>query len=43
MPQKPKILSRRQVVQSRIFRVEEMEIEYANGERRTHERLLGGG
>ncbi|EGW54267.1 ADP-ribose diphosphatase [Candidatus Endoriftia persephone str. Guaymas] len=42
MPQKPKILSRRQVVQSRIFRVEEMEIEYANGERRTHERLLGG-
>ena len=42
MPQKPKILKRQIVAQSRIFRVEELELEFSNGQHRRYERLLGG-
>ncbi|MEN8177156.1 MAG: ADP compounds hydrolase NudE [Pseudomonadota bacterium] len=42
MPQKPKILSQKLLAQTRIFRIEEMDLEFANGEKRTYERLLGG-
>jgi ADP-ribose diphosphatase len=39
---KPRILERRLAAQSRIFRIEALELEFANGARRTYERLLGG-
>lgn len=42
MPAKPKILSRRLVAASRLFRVEELDLEFANGNRRTFERIPGG-
>ena len=42
MPQRPKILKRQIVAQSRIFRVEGLELQFSNGERRQYERLLGG-
>lgn len=38
----PKILERRQVAQTRLFRVEQIDLEFANGERRTYERIPGG-
>lgn len=41
MPHKPKILDRRIVAQSRLFRVEEVDLEFANGARRTFERVPG--
>jgi ADP-ribose diphosphatase len=42
MKQKPKILDRRLAAQTRIFRVEQIDLEFANGNRRTFERILGG-
>jgi ADP-ribose diphosphatase len=42
MLRKPKILDRRIVAQSRLFRVEEVDLEFANGARRTFERVPGG-
>jgi ADP-ribose diphosphatase len=42
MKQKPRILARRVVAQSRIFRVEALELAFSNGEHRTYERILGG-
>ena len=42
MPQPPKALSRKMVAQSRIFRVEAVDLEFSNGEQRRYERLLGG-
>jgi ADP-ribose diphosphatase len=42
MPQKPKILRQQTIAQTRIFRVEEVELEFANGQQRRYERLLGG-
>jgi ADP-ribose diphosphatase len=42
VPQLPKILNQRTIAQTRIFRVEEVGLEFANGEKRTYERLLGG-
>jgi ADP-ribose diphosphatase len=42
MPSLPEILERRLVAQSRFFRVEELELEFATGERRTYERLQPG-
>ncbi|MDA1074624.1 MAG: ADP compounds hydrolase NudE [Proteobacteria bacterium] len=38
----PQVLKRRLVAQSRFFRVEEMDLEFANGVRRTYERLQPG-
>jgi ADP-ribose diphosphatase len=42
MSQLPRVLGNRLVASTRIFRVEELELAFANGERRTYERLLGG-
>lgn len=42
MPQKPKILNRKQTATSRLFRVEELELRFSNGEQRTYERLCAG-
>jgi ADP-ribose diphosphatase len=42
MKEKPKILDRRLAAQTRIFRVEQLDLEFANGNRRTFERILGG-
>lgn len=42
MPKKPDILSRKQVAASQLFRVEELELRFDNGEERTYERLCSG-
>jgi ADP-ribose diphosphatase len=42
MAAKPKILERKLVAQTRIFRVEQMDLEFSNGNRRCFERILGG-
>lgn len=42
MPDKPRILDSRIVAQSRIFRVEALDLEFANGVRTQYERLAGG-
>ncbi|MCK9238526.1 MAG: ADP compounds hydrolase NudE [Thiopseudomonas sp.] len=38
---KPEILSCEQIAQTRIFRVEQMQLRFSNGEERTYERLRG--
>lgn len=38
----PRILARRLVAQSRLFRVEQLDLEFANGSRRTFERIPAG-
>lgn len=43
MPEKPRILNSRIVAQSRIFRVEALELEFTNGTRVHYERLIGSG
>ncbi len=43
MKQKPKILKQTQVAKTRIFCVEELHLEFSNGERRIYERLKAGG
>ncbi len=43
MPAKPKILAQRTVAQSRLFRVEELELRFSNGQQRTFERLASRG
>ncbi|MFD2190743.1 ADP compounds hydrolase NudE [Pistricoccus aurantiacus] len=40
---KPRVLSRREVARSRLFRVESLELRFSNGAERTFERLTGGG
>ena len=42
MPEAPKVLSRQLVAESRIFRVEQVDLAFSNGEQRSYERLLGG-
>jgi ADP-ribose diphosphatase len=42
MAQLPKARSRKLIAQSRIFRVEEVDLQFSNGEQRCYERLLGG-
>lgn len=39
---KPRVLARRLAARSSIFRVEAVDLEFANGQRRTFERILGG-
>jgi ADP-ribose diphosphatase len=39
---KPKVLERRLVAETRIFRVEQVDLEFSNGNRRCFERVLGG-
>ncbi len=43
MPKPPKILARRGDACSRFLRVEELDLEFANGARRTYERILNAG
>lgn len=38
----PKVLARRLLAQTRIFRIEGVDLVFANGARRTFERILGG-
>lgn len=40
---KPEVLARRQVAQSRLFRVESFDLRFSNGVERTYERLVSGG
>lgn len=42
MAAKPKVLERRLVAETRIFRVEQLDLEFSNGNRRCFERILGG-
>jgi ADP-ribose diphosphatase len=39
---KPKIISQQMIAETRIFRVEQLELEFSNGQKRVYERLLGG-
>lgn len=41
MPAKPKILDRRMAAETRIFRIEQLDLEFANGNQRSFERILG--
>lgn len=43
MPSKPQILKRTLACRSQLFRIESLELLFSNGERRTFERMLGGG
>jgi len=43
MTQKPQILHRHIVAQSRLFTVESMDLQFSNGVERTYERLVPGG
>ncbi|MFQ6573553.1 ADP compounds hydrolase NudE [Pseudomonas sp. UM16] len=43
MRQKPTVLSREIVASSRLFRVEAVQLRFANGNERTYERLVGRG
>lgn len=40
-PEKPRILSRREVARSRLFRVEALDLRFSNGAERNFERLMG--
>ncbi len=42
MPEKPRIIGRRTLARSRIFRIEQVDLEFSNGARRTFERIPGG-
>ncbi len=41
MPKKPTVRNRRQLIHTGVFRVEEMELEFANGQQRTYQRIVG--
>jgi ADP-ribose diphosphatase len=41
MPIKPRVTGRRLLAETRVFRVEELDLEFSNGARRRYERLLG--
>lgn len=43
MRQKPDVLAREVVANSRLFRVEQLELRFSNGVERTYERLVGKG
>ncbi|MET1079749.1 MAG: ADP compounds hydrolase NudE [Pseudomonas sp.] len=43
MRQKPTVLAREIVASSRLFRIEELQLRFANGVERTYERLVGHG
>ncbi|MCW5589748.1 MAG: ADP compounds hydrolase NudE [Legionellales bacterium] len=42
MPEKPKILKHSIIAQSRLFRVEQLDLQFSNGEQRQFERLKSG-
>ncbi len=39
---KPKILKQQSIAKTRVFNVEQLELEFSNGEQRTYERLVSG-
>ncbi len=39
MPEKPKILNKKILAETRLFRIEAMDIKFSNGEQREYERL----
>jgi len=41
MPEKPRITHRRIIAESAVFRVEQLDLVFANGERRRYERIAG--
>ena len=41
MPRKPTVKNRRQIIHTGVFRVEEMELSFANGEQRRYQRIVG--
>ena len=43
MHKKPEILNRHMVAESRLFRVESIDLRFSNGVERTYERLVPGG
>jgi len=43
MPTKPEILKRATVARSRLFRADEIQLRFSNGEERTYEKLCSGG
>ena len=43
MREKPQVLAREIVASSRLFRVEELQLRFANGVERTYERLVSKG
>ena len=43
MPERPKILARRTTTSSRFLQTEQVDLEFSNGVRRTHERVTGSG
>ena len=42
MPTKPTILGRKTLAHTRLFRIESIDLEFSNGERRQYERLVRG-
>lgn len=42
MPNKPTILKRKTIARTRLFRIESIDLEFSNGERRQYERLTRG-
>ncbi|MCU7918083.1 MAG: ADP compounds hydrolase NudE [Candidatus Thiodiazotropha sp. (ex Epidulcina cf. delphinae)] len=42
MAKKPNILSQQLIAETRLFRVEQIGLEFSNGQQRLYERLLGG-
>ncbi len=42
MPRKPEILNCQEVARSRLFRVQQVELRFSNGEERVYERLASG-
>ncbi|MBT3048635.1 MAG: ADP compounds hydrolase NudE [Candidatus Thiodiazotropha sp.] len=42
MSKLPTILSRQQIAKTRLFRVEQLDLEFSNGAQRRYERLIGG-
>ncbi len=41
--QKPRIVGQQIVAQSRLFKVEQIDLEFSNGEQRVYERMRGSG
>ncbi len=42
MPEKPRILDRKSLVNTRVFHIEQLDLEFSNGETRSFERIVGG-
>ncbi|TQV73930.1 ADP compounds hydrolase NudE [Aliikangiella marina] len=43
MSKKPRIVEQKEVARTRIFRVEELSLEFSNGQERIYERMVSGG